>query len=321
MISIWSAYTQGIRIAWDYKKVVFLLYGINLFVAYLLLIPFSTMLAKALDNTTAALQLLEAFDITIFSTIISEYGRGSNLIGLIISYGFVYLILNTFIAGGILHLLKENIDFSMKEFLTGCVTYFKRFIKLLLLSVLFMVAVLITFILLKVLFGLFTKNAVTEFWPFLLNFLSILLLICMIAIINMLFDYAKIIVVYNDFYKIFRSVKDTIMFVMMSMGKTLGLYGLYFLTSLIFLYIYLYMSSLIYVTGPLTIFLFFIVSQLYMIVKMFIRLCFFTGQFKFYKNSNTAMPGMTEEMLDGAAKAYEERLLSNKEENQETGVV
>ena len=209
----------------------------------------------------------------------------------------------------------------MMEFLTGCVTYFKRFIKLLLLSVLFIVAVLITYILIKALFGIFTKNTVTEFWPFVLFFIRIFLVIGMIAIINMLFDYAKIVVVYNDFYRIFRSVKDTILFVMMSMGKTLGLYGLYFLTSLIFLCIYLYMGSLFNITGPWTILIFFIVSQLYMIVKMFIRLCFFTGQFKFYKNSNTAMPGMTEEMLDGAVKAYEERLPSNKEENQETGAV
>ena len=311
MISIWSAYTHGIRIAWEYKKVVFLLYGINLFVAYLILMPFSSMLEKALDNTTAALQLLEAFDITIFSTIISEYGKGSNLVGLILSYGFIYLLLNTFFAGGILHLLKENIEFSMKEFLTGCVIYIKRFIKLLLLSVLFIVAVLITYILLKALFGLFTKNTVTEFWPFILIFIRILLVIGMIAIINMLFDYAKIIIVYNDFYRIFRSVKDTIMFVMMSMGRTLGLYGLYFLTSLIFLCIYLYMSSLINVTGPWTIFIFFIVSQLYMIVKMFIRLCFFTGQFELYKNSNTAMPGMTQDMLDEAVDNYNQRRMQD----------
>ncbi len=307
MISIWSAYTNGIRVAWDYKKVVFLLYGINLFVAYLLLIPFSSMLDKALDNSTAALQLLEAFDITIFSSIISEYGRGSNLAGLIMSYGFVYLLLNTFFAGGILHLLKENIEFSIKEFLAGCVSYFKRFIKLLLLSIIFIIAVLLIYILIKALFGLFTKDAVTEFWPFVLFVIRMLLVICMVAIINMLFDYVKIIVVYNDFYRIFRSVKDTILFVMMSMGKTLGLYGLYFLTSLIILCIYLYMSSLFNITGPWTILIFFIVSQLYMIVKMFIRLCFFTGQFKFYKNSNTAMPGMTQEMLDGAVKDYEKR--------------
>ena len=311
MISIWGAYTQGIRIAWEYKKVVFLLYGINLFVAYLILMPFSSMLEKALDNTTAALQLLEAFDITIFSTIISEYGKGSNLVGLILSYGFIYLLLNTFFAGGILHLLKENIEFSIKEFLTGCVIYFKRFIKLLLLSVLFIVGVLITYILLKALFGLFTKNTVTEFWPFILIFIRILLVIGMIAIINMLFDYAKIIIVYNDFYRIFRSVKDTIMFVMMSMGRTLGLYGLYFLTSLIFLCIYLYMGSFINVTGPWTILIFFIVSQLYMVVKMFIRLCFFTGQFKFYKNSNTAMPGMTQVMLDEAVDNYNQRRMQD----------
>ncbi len=223
------------------------------------------------------------------------------------SYGFVYLLLNTFFAGGILHLLKENIEFSIKEFLAGCVSYFKRFIKLLLLSIIFIIAVLLIYILIKALFGLFTKDAVTEFWPFVLFVIRMLLVICMVAIINMLFDYVKIIVVYNDFYRIFRSVKDTILFVMMSMGKTLGLYGLYFLTSLIILCIYLYMSSLFNITGPWTILIFFIVSQLYMIVKMFIRLCFFTGQFKFYKNSNTAMPGMTQEMLDGAVKDYEKR--------------
>ncbi len=307
MISIWQAYISGIRMAWNYKKVVFFLYGINLVIAYLIMIPLSTVMSKALDNTTAALRLLEGLDMTTFSTIYSEFGNGLSLASAVFGFGLVYLVLNTFFAGGILHLLKENIEFSLKEFLSGCTIYFKRFFKLLGISLVLLLSLIIFYVIITLLFGIFTKNAVTEFWPFILFFVKLFLIVCMLAMINMFFDYVKILIVSNDYYRIFKTLKDTMMFVMMSMRKTIGLYGLYLFTALAALVIYLYINNFYELTGPLTIFKFFVVSQLYMILKMFIRVSFFTGQFGFYTHSNTAMPGMTKEMLDEAVEYYEAR--------------
>jgi hypothetical protein len=130
----------------------------------------------------------------------------------------------------------------------------------------------------------------------------------MLAMVNMLFDYAKIMVVVNDYYAMFKVIKEAMMFVMMSLRKTTGLYGLYLLTAIIILIIYLVGESMLHVNSLVLVIIFFIWSQLYLISKIWIRLSFFSGQYLFYKHSNTAMPGMSKEMLEEAVVNYQKRI-------------
>jgi len=308
MISIWKAYTDGFSMTWQYRKMIFLIYGVNLFLAYIALLPVAAMLDKGFDYTTAAGQMLEAFDISIFSALWAEYGKAINIGGMILSFSVLYLVLNTFFAGGIFYLIHEKLPFSLREFFSGCVIYFKRFFKLFLVSLLFIFFVILFYLLITSILGEFTKDAVTEFWPFTLFFVKVLFVIFMLAMVNMFFDYAKIILVYNDLHRIFKTVKDTLMFIMMSMTKTIGLYALYFFTAIVLLAIYIFLESLFNVTGTISILLFFLLSQIYILTRVFIRISFFTGQYTFFQYSNTAMPGMSKGMLDEAVENYEARL-------------
>jgi len=128
----------------------------------------------------------------------------------------------------------------------------------------------------------------------------------------MLFDYTKIIIVVSDFHSMFRTVKQAILFVMMSLRKTMSLYFLYLFTVILFLTIYLLIESFISVSGWLTIFVFFLLTQVFMISRIWIRLSFFAGQYIFYRYSNSAMPGMSKEMLDKAVNEYEKRAALNE---------
>jgi len=123
----------------------------------------------------------------------------------------------------------------------------------------------------------------------------------------MLFDYAKIMTVVNDFHGMYSTVRHAMMFVMMSPGKTMGLYFSYLFSGVLFVVIYLVIESFISVTGWLTIIIFVFWTQIFMISRIWIRLAFFAGQFSFYHFSNTAMPGMTKQMLDEAVENYEKR--------------
>jgi hypothetical protein len=123
----------------------------------------------------------------------------------------------------------------------------------------------------------------------------------------MLFDYAKIMTVVNDFYGMFKTVKQTIRFVMMSPRKTIGLYFSYLFTAIFLMIIYLFVESFISVTGWLTILIFFLWTQIFMITRIWIRMSFFAGQYSFYRFSNTVMPGMTKEVLDKAVENYNKR--------------
>jgi len=307
MISILTAYKNGLSAAWREKKMLFWLYGFNLLFAYLITLPLSAMLSKALDKTLAAENVLQAFDFTIYSTIMNQFGKGVNLGRTISTIGILYIIVNIFFAGGILKIFIEEKKFRLIDFFNGCVEYFNRFLRLFLFSVLFIIIAVITYLLISKLFGLLTENSATEHLPIILFILKIFIVGIMLAMINMLFDYAKIMTVVNDYHGMFKTVKQAMMFVMMSPKKTMGLYFSYLFTVILFMIIYLLIESFIPVTGWLTILIFFLWTQIFMISRIWIRISFFSGQYSFYHYSNTAMPGMTKEMLDKAVENYEKR--------------
>jgi hypothetical protein len=316
MISIFVAYKNGLSVAWKEKKMLFWLYGFNILFAYLITLPISTMLSKALNNTTAADKVLQTFDFTIYATVMDTFGKGVDLGRTITTVGLLYLIANIFFAGGILKIFIEEQKFNLKNFLMGCLEYFNRFLKLFLISGLFLISAILVYLLISILFKFLTDNSVTEHLPVILFVLKILMLGLLFAIISMLFDYAKIMTVVNDYHGMFKTVKQSVMFVMMSPKKTIGLYLSYSFTAIFFMIVYLFVESFISATGWLTILIIFLWTQIFMISRIWIRLSFFAGQYSFYHFSNTAMPGMTKEMLDEAVKEFDERsqgIMENQE--------
>ena len=270
MISIFTAYKNGLSAAWKEKKMLLWLYGFNLLFAYLITLPLSTMLTKALDNTTAADKILQAFDFTIYTTIMEVFGKGIDFGRTIATIGLLYLIVNMFFAGGILKIFIEEKKFKLKEFLAGCVEYFNRFLRLFLISVLFLILAILMYLLISKLFSFLTNNSPTEYLPLILFVLKILIFGILLATVNLLFDYAKIMTVVNDYHGMFKTVKQSVMFVMMSPRKTMGLYFSYLFTAILIMMIYLFAESFISVTGWMTILIYFLWSQIFMISRIWV---------------------------------------------------
>ena len=315
MINIMTAYKTGLVDALKEKKMLLWLYGFNLIFAYLLTMPVSMMLSKALNNTTAASKVLEAFDISIFATIMDQYGKSLSFSRSILTIGLLYMVVNIFFAGGILKIFSGDGKFNLSDFLGGCVKYFNRFLRLFLFSVLWLILIFILQLLLSKIFGLFTKNASTEHLSIILFFIRILFTGILLAFVNMVFDYAKIMTVCNDFTAMFQTMKNAIIFVIMSLRKTTSLYALYLFTAIILLAVYLLVESLLSVNSAFMVVVFFILSQLYMLTRVWIRLSFFAGQYTFYRHASTAMPGMNKEMPDEAVSQYEDGSTGQKESN------
>ena len=308
MIGIWDAFWRGIVAAWRFRSLVLFMYAVNLVTAYLVIAPIWFKFSTMIDHTVAAEIILKTFDAGILGTIYSEIRSNFNIFRLLFTFGLFYLLLNTFFAGGILHTIIRTGVFSIKQFFIGCADYLSRFIKLLIISGLFFLTAIIVLSFVSTIFLLITRDTLTEFWPFVLFAVRVLLFVLMLSLINMIFDYAKIMTVSNEHYQMIRIVREAILFIMMSMRKTITLYGLYFLIAVILFYGYLFFNTWLEITGPGTILVYFILSQTFIFLKIFIRLCFFTGQYTFYLYSNTAMPGMTREMLDQMVADYETRI-------------
>jgi hypothetical protein len=286
------------------------MYLINLGFAYLLVLPISMMLNEALTNTTAAEKLLGTLDVALLLNLLREYGVSLNINQYLLTYGLFYLVLNTFLAGGILNNFYQEQKFTLSNFINGSILFFNRFLRLMGISLLFILFIVLLGILLSQVFNALTRNATSEFWPFILSSGIFVFIGLMLILINMLFDYAKIITVYNDFLNMKRTTYNAMMFVMMSMRKTVGLYMLFFITALALLCIYWFVESKLIISSGFSVVLFFILSQIYIIFKIWLRISLFNGQFIFYKFSNTALPGMSKEMLDEMVDAYEQKVKS-----------
>lgn len=309
MIPVFTAFRAGLKEAWKHKKMIVFLYLVNIIVAYLIALPVSMMLGDSLDYTTAADNLLQAFDVTLFQTIYLDYTADLNLGQLLITYTLFYLVLNTFFAGGILRIIIDGKGFGFRKFFSGCVEYFSRFLTLFLLSLVFFMMVFVMLGFLSALSEYFTSDVRTEFWPFVSVFLRLSFLVMMLAMINMLFDYAKIMTVVNDFYAMLDTTKVAVMFAMMSLRKTTTLYFSYLLIAIVLFAVYWFFESLLDISDITGIVLFIILSQIFILSRIWIRLSFLAGQYIFYHHSNTAMPGMSREMLDKMVEAYEQRII------------
>ncbi len=312
MIPITDAYKAGLRSAWNHRPLLFTIYLINFVLAYFAVIPLSMMLSKGLANTTAAAELLRSWDYTLFVSLIREYGKGLSLGRILLTFSLFYLVINTFLAGGIMQTFIREEGFNRREFWAGCADFFHRYLKLMLFSLSFVFIALIFMIFIDGIFDWLAEGAVTERLHVVFTFIEIGVFIFLILMINMLFDYAKIIMAVNDFYGAWSTIKIAMMFVVMSMRKTAGLYFLFFITGLLLLAVYWFLESRLQVSSAFTVLVFFVLTQLYMLAKTWLRLSFFGGQYVYYRYSNTAMPGLTQEMLDQAVADYENRVSENR---------
>ena len=282
MINVFDMYRKGLSEIWENKSLLFWLYGFNLLFAYLLALPVSMMFGEALDQTVAAEKLLAAFDLTLLASIISKYGAGISLNRLILTFGLLYFLLNIFFTGGIISHFARAEKFNFRKFITGCTDYIGRFFRLFLISFLFLLGVLILFVLFSKLSGWITEGAATEHSSVILFAIRLIIIGILLAMINMLFDYAKIITVVNNHTKMFRTVKSALGFVFSHSGRTILLFSLFLLTALIIMSFYYLIESVIHVNSGLMIMLFFLWSQIYVLAKLWIRLSFFAGQYLFY---------------------------------------
>jgi hypothetical protein len=282
MGNIFSVYTAGLRNSWLQKKMLFFLYGINLLFAYLVSLPFISMVEQAMDHTASAAKLLRAFDFTALATLIQEYGRGVNLSWNIFVFAICYGLLNTFFSGGIIKIFYSNINFTFREFWAGCVEYFSRFFKLLLISAGVFLLVLIFYLLISGVTDSITKNSVTEFWPFILFGLKLIMLVALLACISMLIDYTRIIIVRHDIKSIVQALSHSFKFIRSNFLKTCGINIGLLIIGFGFLILYLGLEQLITTNTIVGILLFFIVSQFYIIIRIWWRINYYYVQGTYY---------------------------------------
>ncbi len=191
-----------------------------------------------------------------------------------------YLVASAFLAGGILDRLARDRVTGSRGFFAACGVFFFRFVRL------WIVAYLVYYLLFTTLhpwiFGTvyeaWTRNLTVERTAFFCRLLLYIVFGALVLAINMTFDYAKIRAVVEDRRSMLGALGAGLRFVRRNPGGTLGLYLMNL--ALFLLVILAYAAA---APGAWSSWLAFLVGQLYIVLRVVVRLQFASSQIAFFQ--------------------------------------
>ena len=292
-------------------KMVLFLFLINLLFSLILGIPMYNSLKNSLGASEAGNKMVESFDYiwweefrdeaqglerTFTPAIIGKGAILTNLESLIqMSYfsappllvGFVlfYIILHTFLAGGILSTFNQDEPrFAAKEFLQGAGSHFLRFFGLMLFSWLFLFVInkIIQNVFLPIIVDI-SSNSYSEIAPFLLMLALNVITLFLLFFVQMVFDYARIKVVLEDENNIFKASGKAFQFVFKHPFSTLGLFYLIFFLNIVVTVSYILVKEIIPQSDILTVVAAFFLHQLFIFALVWIRCLLYASQWELYR--------------------------------------
>jgi hypothetical protein len=203
----------------------------------------------------------------------------------VLIFGLFYIILHTFLAGGILYIFqKTDRRFSFKTFFKGAGIHFFRFFLLMLFSWLFFLLIgqAVKGALDAILDGV-RETSFSEITPFYLGLAFSAVILFLLLFIQMVFDYGRIKIVLEERRDILTAAAGAFGFAFRHIGSTLGLFYLLFLVQVVFTLLYILIQGLI----PQSVFLgvlgAFLFQQIFIFGLIWIRCWLYSSQLELYR--------------------------------------
>lgn len=281
-----QAFFAGVRRTNSATWLVLMLYAVNLLLAVPIALGFRATVAAAFGGSTAPESLIQGFDYTVVQDFMDHHGREIQpLFRQLVGFAFVSMLLSTFLAGGTLSILREqNGSFSAETFFRDCGKYFTRFFRLFLIfGILLMLLSVVLSAGLGAAFAQMTDNADSEVAAFAASIGVCLAFVLPAMLLMMAADYAKIITVTHDAQSMAGAARDAFRFILKNFFSAVGLQLTLLLLLFLLVAAYWGIEGLIGMTSPLSIAVVFLIQQLFMISRMWIRVMFFSGEMMLYE--------------------------------------
>ncbi len=314
-MSILAALKEGITLATRHWRALLVVYLCNLALAGSVAIPVYKTLDANLSNSESAERMAEGFDWLWYQEFISSrdqaddvaasvrpwqqgvttllvnferYVRGdlrSSLPAQLFWIGIIYLLVTTFLTGGILGLFaEEEARFTFRFFFDRAGRYF------MILAAIIVVANIAYWLLWEVaginwqrFVSYIRSEATTEWTPVLLDWLGAVLLLVIAFFIRMVMDYSRIAAVAWHKMGLLPALLGAIVFSLNNLKKTVGLF--YLTTALAILLAAAYGLLITTGSGATTsgLIAMLLVQQGFIIATIWIRMVYLGGQLSFYR--------------------------------------
>ncbi|MCJ7581224.1 MAG: hypothetical protein MUP98_11905 [Candidatus Aminicenantes bacterium] len=303
-------FVKGFQISRKNFRMVLFLLVVNLLFSLILAIPMVTSLGESIGQSEVGDRMQKGFDYiwweefrdqsngieTSFSP--SIMGKGAvldNFVHLIhfgetplprviLVFAALYVLLHTFLSGGIISVLSKDIPvFSIRGFFSGAGKFASRFLLIMIISWVFFFLVIAFKDFLSSMVTSVSSTARSEIFPFYLSLLSSIFVYAVFLFFQMIFDYARIKTVIEDSRSVLQTTKDAFIFVFKNFGSTMGLFYLLLLANLILTVVFVFLREIIPQTTAVSIFVVFLVQQIFICSFIWVRCWLYSSQLELYK--------------------------------------
>jgi len=285
-------YKLGIKKATAEKKMMFLLWVVNIAFASAVYFLVSGYVGKALGNSQSSEALLKRFDFGfVLEMLIHEGGPVLNIALAAFILAALYFWTSVFLNGGILFSLIESGRSDgpadrkrpfMPLFFEGAGKYFGRFFRLTLYTLLLWLVSILIFLLLNAVTKPMMASGLNEKAVFYVTLIKVILALFLFFLIRMILDYARIAIVTEDSRYVFRALFQAVGFVGRRIGSTLGLYYVLLLTGMILFAVFWVLNKFIPTDSYFPIMLSFLVGQIFILSRGWLKITFQTSQLRLY---------------------------------------
>ena len=243
---------------------------------------------KHMSHSFSAEHTLQKLDIFWLGDFIYRYMNvAPAVLGSAVLAAVLYLLLSVFLNGGIIGCLnRQEVKTTLAEFFHDGGLYFWRFFRLFLFSIpVYLIFIGIFYPLLKAFLEIFRRRAPTEWPAMIVSNLRFLVLVLLLTVVAMFFDYVKIGLVTGARKKVLKETWLTLKFIGWRFFKAWGLYllaGLVFVTLTFF---YLEIARLLPKNRPLLVLLVFLWQQFYVLCRQWSKVLFFATEIEFTREN------------------------------------
>ena len=274
-MKILTSYFNGFVLAYRAKKLVTTIFFITLFIALIIAIPFGSTLGKKAGNSMAFVSLIKGFNFSVYQDFMNQFsGSIYPFISVAIWMGVFYLLFTIFFEGGVLDILIRNErKYSLITFWGAGARYFSRFLRLAVYSVVVQVViVLAVYIPVINILDSVSANAANEKTLFYILLTGVIIHLIFFIFILTVTDYAKIMMVENKKYKPLKTLFKSLGFVLRHFLSTYSLYLSLLIMPVAIFIIYFWLEAQIGMSTGITIFIIFIVQQVFIWCRILIKI-------------------------------------------------
>jgi len=279
-MTITSCYKKGVTEATARPKLMAVLWLFNILFASILYVIFFGAFDAAVGPSLVLKDLLKTGDMNIILEALTKpAGPFTAALRMAPYVILLYFLANVFLQGGVLNVLiapRGRKKFAAC-FFGGGGRFYGRFLRLLIYSAVILVPAIILFVAVNAVLRVLGDPS-RERQMVLFVIIRVALGLFLLHLVKMVLDYARIMIATRDSRTVFRALMDAVRFVLRRLSGTLGLYYLLGLTGLAMALAYLGVKSIIGTTTAAGILAVFLITQVYIAGRGWLRAAYQAGQ-------------------------------------------